>query len=118
MTEFSQDKQNNKEENTQDNKEKVDFYYVFDENTISYYSKRGVEEELKLNEDTFEEADYRIMSKEDKIDELLELLQGNAFDRPNIEILKLDLEDLFSLDDNTMLLSFLSTNEFIPLEEN
>ncbi len=126
MTEFSQDKQNtdseentqnSKEENTQDNKEKVDFYYVFDENTISYYSKEGVEEELELNEDTFEEADYYLISKEDKIDELFELLQNNTFDRPNLEVLKSDLEDLYRLDDDTMLLSSLSTNEFIPLEE-
>ena len=126
ITELSQNKQNtdseentqnNKEENTQDNKEKVDFYYVFDENTISYYSKEGVEEELEVNDDTFEEADYYLISKEDKIDELFELLQNNTFDRPNLELLKSDLEDLYSLDDNTMLLSSLSTNEFIPLEE-
>ena len=43
-------------------------------------------------------------------------MQGNVFDRPSTEIIRLDLEDLFSLDDNTMLLSSLSTNEFIPLE--
>ena len=70
MTEFSQDKQNtdieentqnSKEENTQDNKEKVDFYYVFDKNTISYYSKEGVEQEIKVNDDTFEEADYYLI---------------------------------------------------------
>lgn len=126
MTEFSQDKQNtdseentqnSKEENTQDNKEKVDFYYVLDENTIVYNPKEGEEEEIKVNEDTFEEADYYLISKEDKIDELFELLQNNTFDRPNLEILKSDLENLYSLDDNTMLLSSLSTNEFIPLEE-
>ena len=34
-----------------------------------------------------------------------------------MELIKSDLEDLYSLDDNTMLLSSLSTNEFIPLEE-
>ena len=126
MTEFSQDKQNtdieentqnSKEENTQDNKEKVDFYYVFDKNTISYYSKEGVEQEIKVNDDTFEEADYYLISKEDKIDDLLDLLKGNTFDRANMELIKSDLEDLYSLDDNTMLLSSLSTNEFIPLEE-
>lgn len=126
MTEFSQDKQNtdseentqnSKEENTQDNKEKVDFYYVLDENTIVYNPKEGEEEEIKVNEDTFEEADYYLISKEDKIDELFELLQNNTFDRPNLEILKSDLENLYSLDDNTMLLSSISTNEFIPLEE-
>ena len=126
MTEFSQDKQNtdseentqnSKEENTQDNKEKVDFYYVLDENTIVYNPKEGEEEEIKVNEDTFEEADYYLISKEDKIDELFELLQNNTFDRPNLKILKSDLENLYSLDDNTMLLSSLSTNEFIPLEE-
>ena len=125
MTEFSQDKQNtdseentqnSKEENTQDNKEKVDFYYVLDENTIVYNPKEGEEEEIKVNEDTFEEADYYLISKEDKIDELFELLQNNTFDRPNLEILKSDLENLYSLDDNTMLLSSLSTNYFIPLE--
>lgn len=126
MIEFSQDKQNtdieentqnSKEENTQDNKEKVDFYYVFDKNTISYYSKEGVEQEIKVNDDTFEEADYYLISKEDKIDDLLDLLKGNTFDRANMELIKSDLEDLYSLDDNTMLLSSLSTNEFIPLEE-
>lgn len=52
-----------------------------------------------------------------KIDELFELLQNNTFDRANMELLKSDLEDLYSLDDNTMLLSSLSTNEFISLEE-
>lgn len=126
MTEFSQDKQNtdseentqnSKEENTQDNKEKVDFYYVLDENTIVYNPKDGEEEEIKVNEDTFEEADYYLISKEDKIDELFELLQNNTFDRANMELIKSDLEDLYRLDDNTMLLSSLSTNEFIPLEE-
>lgn len=125
MTEFSQDKQNtdseentqnNKEENTQDNKEKVDFYYVFDENTIVYNPKDGEKEQINISDDTFEKADYRLISKEDKINDLLELLQGNVFDRPSTEIIRLDLEDLFSLDDNTMLLSSLSTNEFIPLE--
>ncbi len=125
MTEFSQDKQNkdseentqnSKEENTQDNKEKVDFYYVLDENTIVYNPKEGEEEEIKVNEDTFEEADYYLISKEDKIDELFELLQNNTFDRANLEVLKSDLENLYSLDDNTMLLSSLSTNYFIPLE--
>lgn len=125
MTELSQNKQNtdseentqnSKEENTQDNKEKVDFYYVLDENTIVYNPKEGEEEEIKVNEDTFEEVDYYLISKEDKIDELFELLQNNTFDRPNLEILKSDLENLYSLDDNTMLLSSLSTNEFIPLE--
>lgn len=126
MTEFSQDKQNtdseentqnSKEENTQDNKEKVDFYYVLDENTIVYNPKEGEEEEIKVNEDTFEEADYYLISKEDKIDELFELLQNNTFDRANMELIKSDLEDLYRLDDDTMLLSSLSTNEFIPLEE-
>ena len=119
MTEFSQDKQNTDiEENTQNSKEeKVDFYYVFDKNTISYYSKEGVEQEIKVNDDTFEEADYYLISKEDKIDDLLDLLKGNTFDRANMELIKSDLEDLYSLDDNTMLLSSLSTNEFIPLEE-
>lgn len=126
MTEFSQDKQNtdieentqnSKEENTQDNKEKVDFYYVLDENTIVYNPKEGEEEEIKVNEDTFEEVDYYLISKEDKIDELFELLQNNTFDRANMELIKSDLEDLYSLDDNTMLLSSISTNEFIPLEE-
>ena len=125
MTEFSQDKQNtdseentqnSKEENTQDNKEKVDFYYVLDENTIVYNPKDGEEEEIKVNEDTFEEADYYLISKEDKIDELFELLKNNTFDRPNLELLKSDLENLYSLDDNTMLLSSLSSNYFIPLE--
>ncbi|QKF65579.1 hypothetical protein [Campylobacter corcagiensis] len=117
MTEFIQDKQNtDNEENTQNSKEEVDCYYVLDENTIVYSPKEGEEERIKVSDNTFEKADYRLISKEDKIADLLELLQYNTFDRTNMEMLKSDLDRLFSLDDNTMLFSSLSSNYFIPLE--
>ena len=94
--------------------------YIMETNKIKIDENGNVKiNEIVINEKIFDEekSDYRIVDREDQIDNLIDWI-SEAKDRPNdLYAMKEDLKYLINLKDE-FLFSSISTNEFIAKSDD